>query len=55
LFSTTSIDVFRTELLVMITPQVIEDESGTQAIYEEMRNKMKKVIEYGNSVESMEL
>ncbi len=54
LFSTTSIDVFRTELLVMITPQVIEDESGTQAIYEEMRNKMKKVIEFGNSVESME-
>ena len=54
LFSTTSIDVFRTELLVMITPQVIEDESGTQALYEEMRTKMKKVIEFGNSVESME-
>jgi general secretion pathway protein D len=55
LFSTTSVDVFRTELLVMITPQVVEDESGTQAIYEEMRNKMKKVIEYGNSIESIEL
>lgn len=55
LFSTTSIDVFRTELLVMIAPQVIVDESGTQAILEEMRNKMKKVVEYGNSVESMEL
>jgi len=55
LFSTTSVDVFRTELLVMITPQVVVDESGTRAIYNEMRNKMKKVIEYGNSVESMEL
>jgi general secretion pathway protein D len=55
LFSTTSVDVFRTELLVMITPQVVVDESGTQAIYNEMRDKMKKVIEYGNTVESMEL
>jgi type II secretory pathway component GspD/PulD (secretin) len=55
LFSTTSVDVFRTELLVMITPQVVVDESGTQAIYNEMRNKMKKVIDYGNTVESMEL
>ncbi len=55
LFSTTSIDVFRTELLIMITPQVIEDESGTRAIYNELREKMKKVIDWGNSVESMEL
>lgn len=55
LFSTTSVDVFRTELLVMITPQVVEDESGTQAIYNEMRDKMKKVIDWGNTVESMEL
>ena len=55
LFSTTSVDVFRTELLVMISPQVVQDESGTQAIYEEMRNKMKKVIEYGNSIESVDL
>ena len=55
LFSTTSIDTFRTELLVMITPQVIEDEAGTQAIYNEMREKMKKVIDWGNSVESMDM
>jgi len=55
LFSTTSVDVFRTELLVMITPQVIVDESGTQAILNEMRNKMKKVIEYGKTVRSMDL
>jgi general secretion pathway protein D len=55
LFSTKSVDVFRTELLVMITPQVVVDESGSQAILDEMRNKMQKVIEYGNSVESMEL
>ena len=54
LFSTTSIDTFRTELLVMITPQVIDDETGIQNIYNEMREKMKKVIDWGNSVESME-
>jgi hypothetical protein len=34
---------------------VVVDESGSQAILDEMRNKMQKVIEYGNSVESMEL
>ncbi len=55
LFSSTSEVVFRTELLVMITPQVIEDESAAQALIEEMRNKMKKVIDFGNSVESIEL
>ena len=55
LFSTTSIDVFRTELLVMISPQVVVDESGIQAIHDEMRNKMKKVIEFSNSVESADL
>jgi len=55
LFSTTSIDVFRTELLIMITPQVIEDESGTQAILDEMRIKMKKVIDWGKTVESSNL
>jgi general secretion pathway protein D len=55
LFSSTSEVVFRTELLVMITPQVIEDESAAQALFEEMRNKMKKVIDFGNSVKSIEL
>jgi general secretion pathway protein D len=55
LFSTTSIDNFRTELLVMITPQVVVDETGTQLILDEMREKMKKVIEWGNSLESVEL
>ncbi len=55
LFSSTSDVVFRTELLVMITPRVIEDESAAQALIEEMRNKMKKVIDFGNSVESIEL
>ena len=55
LFSTTSIDVFRTELLVMISPQVIVDENGTRMLLDEMRNKMKKVIDYGNTVESVDL
>ncbi|MGB5520551.1 MAG: type II secretion system secretin GspD [Gammaproteobacteria bacterium] len=55
LFSTTSIDVFRTELMVMISPQVIVNETEAQAVFDEMRNRMKKVIEYGNSIESIDL
>ncbi len=55
LFSSTSEVVFRTELIVMITPQVIVDENAARAVIEEMRNKMKKAIEFGNSVESIEL
>jgi len=55
LFSVTSVDVFRTELIVMITPQVVVDEAGTQAILDEMRIKMKKVIDWGNTVESMDM
>jgi len=55
LFSSTSDVVFRTELIVMITPKVIVDESGMRGLMDEMRDKMKKVIDYGNSVESIEL
>jgi general secretion pathway protein D len=55
LFSVTSVDVFRTELIVMITPQVVVDEAGTQAIHDDMRIKMKKVIEWGKTVESSNL
>jgi len=55
LFSVTSVDVFRTELIVLITPQVVVDEAGTQAIHDEMRIKMKNVIEWGKTVESSNL
>jgi len=55
LFSSTSDVVFRTELIVMITPKVIEDEHATRALMDELRNKMKKAVDYGNSVESIEL
>ena len=55
LFSNTTIDVFRTELLIMISPQVVVDESGTEAIFDEMRMRMKKVIDFGNTVDSIKL
>ncbi|RKZ67673.1 MAG: type II secretion system protein GspD [Gammaproteobacteria bacterium] len=55
LFSSTSDVVFRTELIVMITPKVIEDEHAMRALMDELRNKMKKAIDYGNSVESIKL
>ena len=53
LFSTTSEDVFRTELIVMITPRVVVDETAVQAITDELREKMKRAVDYGNSVESI--
>jgi len=55
LFSTTSEDVFRTELIVMITPQVVENANDAQAITDELSTKMKNAIDYGNSVESIDL
>jgi general secretion pathway protein D len=55
LFSTTSEDVFRTELIVMITPQVVENANDAQAITDELSVKMKNAIDYGNSVESIKL
>ena len=53
LFSTTSEDVFRTELIVMITPRVVVDETAVQAITDELRNKMKRSVDYGNSIEGI--
>ncbi|MGB5539012.1 MAG: type II secretion system secretin GspD [Gammaproteobacteria bacterium] len=53
LFSTTSEDVFRTELIVMITPHVLVDETAVQAITDELRDKMKRAVDYGNSVEGI--
>ena len=39
----------------MITPKAVVDESAMQALMDEMHNKMKKAIDYYNSVESIEL
>jgi general secretion pathway protein D len=55
LFSTTSEDVFRTELIVMITPQVVENANDSKAIADELRIKMKNALDYGNSVEAIDL
>ena len=55
LFSTTSDVIFRTELIVMITPRVVESPTEMRAIVDEVRGKMKKAVEYGNSVESVDL
>jgi general secretion pathway protein D len=55
LFSTASADAFRTELIVMITPQVVEDENAARAVTDDLRLKMKRAVEYGNSVEAIDL
>jgi len=50
LFSTTSQDVRRTELIVMITPKVVPDESTAAEVTEELRQRMNNVIEFKHSV-----
>jgi general secretion pathway protein D len=51
LFSTTSEDVFRTELIVTVSPTVIENQREMRKVTEELRNRMTKAAEYATSVE----
>ena len=50
LFSTTSEDQFRTELIVTVSPRVIENQRAMQQVTEELRSRMKKATEFENSV-----
>jgi len=50
LFSSTSQDVFRTELIVTVTPRVIENQRAMQQVTEELRARMKKASEYESLV-----
>jgi len=51
LFSTTSEDVFRTELIVTVSPTLIENQREMRKVTEELRNRMTKATEYAKSVE----
>ena len=42
----------RSELLVMITPTAVRDESEAKAVTEEFRDKMKAIFEYKDAVDS---
>jgi len=50
LFSTTSEDVFRTELIVTISPTVVENERATRQVTEELRRRMRQASDYENRV-----
>lgn len=50
LFSTTSEDEFRTELIVTVSPRVIENQRAMQQVTAELRSRMKKATEFENSV-----
>jgi len=50
LFSSNSNDVFRTELIVTVTPRVIENQRAMQQVTEELRARMKKASEYEDLV-----
>lgn len=51
LFSTTSEDIFRTELIVTVRPTVIENQREMRKVTAELRSRMGKATEYANSVE----
>ena len=50
LFSTTSEDVFRTELIITVSPRVIENQREMQKVTEELRARMSKANEYEQTV-----
>ena len=52
LFSSTSEDVFRTELIITVRPRVVENAREMQQITEELRTRMRKASDYQHSVES---
>ncbi len=54
LFSTTSEDVFRTELLITVKPLVITNEREMQKVTEELRAQMLKASEYEQAVKFRE-
>ena len=52
LFSTTSEDVFRTELIITVSPRVIENQRQMQKVTQELRERMAKASEYEEAVKS---
>jgi general secretion pathway protein D len=52
LFSSTSEDVFRTELIITVRPIVVENMQEMQQITEELRMRMRQASDYQRSVES---
>jgi len=52
LFSNKSEDVFRTELIITVSPRVIEDQREMQKVTEELRARMSKANQYEQAVKS---
>jgi len=53
-FSSTTVDTFRTELLITVKPLVINNERDMMKVTEELRRKVRKVSEYEASVKAKE-
>ena len=49
IFSTNTQDTFRTELIITVTPRVIEDPREMQKVTEELRSRMAKAGELAQS------
>jgi len=52
LFSTKSTDVFRTELIVTMSPRVIVDEREMRQVTDELRRRMVNATEYENAAKA---
>jgi len=52
LFSTNTTDTFRTELIVTVSPRVIEDPREMQKVTEELRSRMAKANEFEQSAKT---
>jgi general secretion pathway protein D len=52
LFSQNTQDTFRTELIITVSPRVIEDPREMQKITEELRDRMAKANEYETKVKT---
>jgi len=50
LFTQASEDVFRTELIVTVSPTVVEDQREMQKVTDELRQRMQKASEYQDAV-----
>ena len=54
LFTQESKDVFRTELIVTVSPKVIENQQVMKKVTEELRRRMQKASDYENLVKQDE-
>ena len=51
LFSQETKDIFRTELIVTVSPRVVENQHEMRKVTDELQRRMQKASEYQKSIE----